>query len=245
MLTRFQTKLGKKIQLTDDMYLLRFDLIEPKEINFLAGQYVISLIPQGQPGQFLRRLYSIASSPNNKNNFELLIKNIPNGTGSIYLTSLNEEDKVLFDGPAGIFTLKENDNKKIFLATGTGLAPIRSMLQTIAQQFKVKSQEYYLFWGLANFKDICLLDELKNWQRKLLNFQFFLCLSRESSLDKISGEDKKFYHLGRIPTAFDKYWEKIKDGEFNICGNRDVVESLKTYLFEKVQDKTKIYFEKF
>jgi len=228
MLTRFKTKLAKKTQLTKDVYLLRFDLVEPKELSFQAGQYMISLIP-------VRRLYSIASSADIKNSFELLIKLIQGGAGSSYLTSLSEGSKILFDGPAGVFSLKENNDKKIFLATGTGIAPIRSIINS---KFKILNSKFYLFWGLSKFSDVCLFDELKN-------FKFQICLSRETSLDQIADEDKKYYHLGRIPTTLDKYWDEIKDGDFYICGNREVVEDLKNYLLEKQIDKSKIHFEKF
>jgi len=252
MLTRFKTVLGKKTKLTEDVYLLRFDLVEPKELNFMAGQYMISLIPQKEPGQLLRRLYSITSSPDTKNSFELMIKVMPGGVGSTYLTSLNEGQEMLFDGPAGIFTLKETTNAKVFLATGTGLAPMRSMLKKIlnsksevSNKFEIRNSKLFLFWGGSYFKDVCLLDELKSFEKNLPNFKLFLCISRETSLDQIPEGDRKYYHLGRVPTALEKYWEEIKDAEFNICGNQEVVEGLKNYLFAKVTDKTKVHFEKF
>jgi len=242
MFTRFKTKLSKKTRLTEDVFLLKFDLIEPKEIVFLAGQYIISLIPQGQPNQFLRRLYSIASSPDMKNSFELMIKVFPNGIGSTYLTSLSQGNVMFFDGPAGMFTLKENSNKKVFLATGTGLAPIRAMLKS---KTHIKNKKYYLFWGLRKLSDVCLFEELKLLIPSLSTPNFKICLSRETSLDQIPEIDRKYYSLGRIPTVLDQYWQEIKDGEFNICGNRELVETLKTYLYEKMEDKSKIYFEKF
>lgn len=246
MLNRYKTQLTKKTKLTEDIYLLKFTLVEPKELIFSAGQYMISLIPQTQPDQFMRRLYSIASSPDVKDSFELMIKVVPGGVGSTYLVSLSEGAEMLFDGPAGIFTLKETENAKIFLATGTGLAPMRSMLFKIQNsKFQIPNSKLYLFWGNPYFKEICLVDELKSFEKNLPNFKYFYCISRETSLDQIIEEDKKHYHLGRIQVALDKYWEEIKDGEFNICGNRDVVEGLKTYLFEKVTDKTKVHFEKF
>jgi len=249
MLTRFKSKLSKKTQLTEDVFLLKFDLVEPQEINFLAGQYLIILIPQtNQSDQFVKRLYSISSSPDIKNSFELLIKFLPGGVGSTYLTSLNEGSEMFFDGPAGVFTLKENNNNKIFLATGTGIAPIRSMLYRI-QNSELKIQNLFLFWGLQYYKDVYLLDELKNFKFKISNFKFQLCLSRETSLDQIPEADRKYFLLGHINGGLKKiisnFKFQISNYDFYVCGNRQVVEDMKNYLLEKQIDKNKIYFEKF
>ena len=250
MLTRFKSKLSKKTQLTEDVFLLKFDLVEPQEINFLAGQYLIILIPQtNQSDQFVKRLYSISSSPDIKNSFELLIKFLPGGVGSTYLTSLNEGSEMFFDGPAGVFTLKENNNNKIFLATGTGIAPIRSMLQSNSK-FKILNSKIYLFWGLQYYKDVYLFNELKNYElTSLASYKFQICLSREENLDIIPENDKKYFLLGHINNGLQRIIEncklKIENFDYYICGNREVVEDMKKFLLEKQIDKSKIYFEKF
>lgn len=242
MLTHFKTQLEKKLQLTNDVYLLTFKLIEPQQISFVAGQYMISLIPQGG-GQFIRRLYSIASPPTGTNSFQLLIKVVPDGKGSNYLTSLKEGAEMFFDGPAGIFTLKDQKNP-VFLATGTGLAPFRSMIKKIQSQ-PSDIKKYTLFWGLANITDLCLLNELKEFAKKDSRFSYYICLSREISLEKINPEDQNHFVLGRINVGLDKYLSSLTDATFNICGNREVVETLRSYLAEKGIKNEQIYFEKF
>jgi len=247
MLISYQTQLTKKTKLTPNVYLFEFSLIEPKEINFLAGQYVILPIPLAD--KTVSRLYSIASSPFKKNSFELVVELVEGGVGSIYLSNLKIGEEVLFKGPAGIFTLKKTDKPKIFFATGTGIAPVRSMIlesQDLSPGLEGKSQKF-LFWGLRKKEDIYFLDEFKKITQEDSNFQFKICLSREESLDQI---DSHFFSLGHVDQVFEKeLYPKIKnsltDFEFYLCGGRAVVESLHQFLRQKNILQSSIFFEKF
>jgi ferredoxin-NADP reductase len=243
MLILYQTQLTKKINLASNVYLFEFSLIEPKEISFLAGQYLILLVPS--KGETISRLYSIASPPWQKNSFELVVELIEGGVGSTYLKNLKIGDKALFKGPAGMFTLKETSKNKVFFATGTGIAPIRSMIME-SQKLEVKSQKF-LFWGLRKKEDVYFLDEFKKIKEKDKNFEFKICLSKETSLSKVESD---FFSLGHVDYVFEKeLFPKIKktifDFEFYLCGGRVVVESLRQFLLQKNIPQSAIFFEKF
>jgi len=251
MLISYQTQLTKKVNLAGNVYLFEFSLLEPKEIIFLAGQYLILSVPHN--GKIFSRLYSIASPSWQKNSFELVVELVEGGMGSSYLNSLNIGDKVLFKGPAGMFTLKKTDKNKIFFATGTGIAPIRSMIKE--NQFLLENKDKnknekkignYLFWGLKNKEDVYFFDEFKNLT-KLNNFNFKICLSREKDLKDL---DQLFFALGHVDSVFEKeLYSQIKDSLFNfdfyLCGSREVVESLRNYLIKKNIPSSNIFFEKF
>ncbi|MDO9027763.1 MAG: FAD-binding oxidoreductase [Candidatus Roizmanbacteria bacterium] len=236
MLSTYKTILSQKTQLTSDVYLYDFDLIEPKEINFKAGQYLMIKITTDKGP--VSRLYSIASSAAEKNSFELIIQIISGGLASNYLSNLKVKDEIVFQGPAGMFRLKENDRPKIFLATGTGIAPVRSILKNF--QFSIFN--FQLFWGLKNYQDVYLLDELKQ-------FNPTICLSREQNLGMISENDKKYFELGHIDQCLEKQLEnyglRITDYDFYLCGRREAVESLRLFLINKGVLQENIYFEKF
>jgi len=243
MLILYQTQLTNKISLAGNVYLFEFSLIEPKEINFLAGQYIILLINLAD--KILTRLYSIASSPRQKNSFELVVELVEKGIGSTYLKNLKIGEKVLFKGPAGVFTLKENNKNKIFFATGTGIAPIKSMLYQILNSKPQISK--YLFWGLRKKEDVYFLEEFKKIMQEDKNFKFKICLSREENLDQISNE---FFSSGHIDQVFERdLYDKIKNYlinyEFYICGSRTIVESLSQFLTQKSISPSQIFFEKF
>jgi len=223
MLTTYKTVLKRKTQLTEDVYLFNFKLVDPPEINFSAGQYLILNVPQS-PGEPVKRLYSVASPETEKNSLEFIVQLVPNGLASIHLNNLKVGDEEVFEGPAGAFVLRKNENSKVFLATGTGIAPIRSIIisnlksqisllrasfaevATKAEQsfggqanpYPKTQNQYYLFWGLRYYKDVYLFDEFKNLTKEQKNFQFKICLSREESLNMIPEQDKKYFSFGHV-----------------------------------------------
>ncbi len=312
MLTTYKTKLITKAQLTHDTYLYCFKLVNPSTISFIPGQYLIALVPQ-ENGEIARRLYSIASPNTLTNEFELLIKLIPQGCASCYFEKLQIGNKVNFQGPAGMFTLRKSQRDKIFMVTGTGYAPVRSMLLSMKEAGKWKmgietgqedrkkkidqiptsinqspnplpnpASTFYLFLGFPYYKDVFLFDELKNLQSSILNLKSYICLSREQNLDMIPEENRKYFLLGRVTNGFDKLiveagrkkigieasqearngkldWQnpssinqlpntllnQISNFDFYLCSGRDIVESLKQYLYQKGAPKEQVYFEKF
>lgn len=244
MLNSYKTKLIVKQSLTHDICLFCFQLQKPSELHFVAGQYMILMIPQSSANP-LRRLYSIASSEKQIDNFELLIKLVDGGVGSEYLTNLQIGDLVDFQGPAGQFGLKENNKNKIFLATGTGIAPMMSMIETVTS--KQSAVSAVLLWGVATIKDVFFLDKLKQFKIRRPNFDFKICLSREKDLSIINLNDKQYFSLGRINQALSIQYSKfqIPNSEFYICGRREMVEGLRTQLGQLGVDRERVFFEKF
>jgi ferredoxin-NADP reductase len=245
MLTNYKTQLKEKKQLTNEDIYFHFSLIEPQEISFQPGQYMILLVPQKEAQ--IKRLYSIASSTNIKDSFELIVKIVEGGTASTYLKNLNVGGEVRFQGPAGIFKLKATPKDKVFLATGTGFAPSRSMiLSSINNQ--TPKVNYHLFWGLRTVKDVFMLDELKQFKASNPNFSFQICLSREQNIESIKEEDRQYFILGRANVGCSKLLSQcssINNYEYYICGGREVVDGLRVYLQELGVASENIIFEKF
>jgi ferredoxin-NADP reductase len=126
---RFSAKVIAVRQLTHDVRQIDFRLMEPREIRFKAGQFVSFEVPDARTGRTVTRPYSIASAPSTLDRVSLLLNFVPDGPGSTYLFKLNEGDTTTFSGPAGNFYLRDDPERELlFVATGTGIAPIRSML---------------------------------------------------------------------------------------------------------------------
>ncbi|MFZ6035436.1 MAG: ferredoxin--NADP reductase [Patescibacteria group bacterium] len=234
MLTNFKAKLTDKTRLVNNVYFFSFTLIEPDRLDFLPGQYMMLKVPKGTG--YVSRLYSIASPPNMKSSFDLIIEIVPNGLGSTYIDNVQIGGEIDFMGPGGIFLVKDPGKRKIFLVTGTGIAPVRSML------FQ-GMQNYELFWGLRNYEDIYLFGELKKYNPKI-------CFSREPNLDSIPAEDRQYFDLGHVDACFEKSHgnlsaEALNGLEFYLCGGRQVVESLRLKLLDKGVPRENIHFEKF
>ena len=248
MLNTYKTILVNKKQLTSDVYLFTFKLIDPPGLNFIPGQYLIMKVPKNK--ELVSRAYSIASSNTIRDSFQLIIEIVPQGLASNYLINLKENDQAVFQGPAGQFQLRKNNKEKIFLVTGTGIAPILSMIKS---NFQFSIFNYQLFWGLKNYKDVYLFDELKSSFTKATEdkqFNLKICLSREQNLDMIPEPDRKYFELGHIDVVFNKQFnnEAMKQWsnfEFYLCGRREIVDSLKNFLISKNIPQENIVFEKF
>lgn len=233
MITTYKTILSDKKQLLDNIFHFTFKLVEPTEINFLPGQYLILKV-NTKP-----RLYSIFSSNKAKNQVDFIIEIIPGGLASTYFLGLKIGDQVEFQGPLGQFTLRENNKEKIFLTTGTGIAPVISILES----YSLDVARFQLYWGLKTYKEVYLFEELKKFSPKI-------CLSRESSLDLIPKELSEYFELGRIDSCFnnqfdDKTVEQLNSYDYYLCGRKDIIESLKVFLLAKNIHQENIYFEKF
>ena len=235
MLKNYQLEFTGKKLLSGDIYQFTFKMPPNESLDFQAGQYLVLKVPKDQ--SFVSRLYSLASSPRDVNKIELLVEIIPGGLGSIYLDSLEIGQKVDFMGPAGQFIIKNPARKKTFLVTGTGIAPVRSMIFS-------GIENYILYWGIRTYKDLYLFDEFKNTNIRI-------CLSRENDLNAIlSEEDRNYFRLGRVDACLTKETESIGDfdktnTDYYICGGRTVVESLRLFLLSKDIPKEHIFFEKF
>ncbi|MGH7253019.1 MAG: FAD-binding oxidoreductase, partial [Nitrospiraceae bacterium] len=124
----FQAKAERIRDLTHDVREIGFRLLAPPDISFKAGQFVSFDVVHPTFNRPVTRPYSIASSPQQRDGITLLLNLIPGGPGSTYLFSLKEGDDTQFKGPTGAFYLRDDATRDLlFVATGTGIAPIRSM----------------------------------------------------------------------------------------------------------------------
>ena len=163
--------------LTYDVRELELVLVEPKDLSFKPGQFISFEVPkEGFPAPVVRP-YSIASPPAQQGQVTLVFNLVVGGPGSTYLYSLRGGDRTTFKGPAGSFYLKDDGTRDLlFVATGTGIAPIRSMI--LAQLERGTSQTVTLFWGLRNQKDLYYQEELQSLAGQHPRFSFVTTLSK-------------------------------------------------------------------
>lgn len=145
------------------------------EPTFLPGQYVNITVP----GSEQTRSYSF-SCVSGSDELEFLVKLTPGGSMSTYLADVAAVgDKISFTGPHGSFFLREAQRPALLLAGGTGLAPILSILRTLAAESS--SRPVHLVYGASTDEDVVLLDELTELASQLDMFTWDHCVSDPTS----------------------------------------------------------------
>lgn len=197
-----------KVKKMGNIAILKLKTPLQQKFEYYAGQY-IEIILDGK-----HRSYSIANAYNN-NEIEVHVKYHKGGIFSEYVwNSLFEGNILRVKGPLGNFRLSKNENQPIFVCTGTGFAPVKSMLEDC-----VKSNEnrmIHLYWGNRENQDFYLLDELKLLLSKL-NIKVNLCLSRE----KLSG-----FYEGYVTHKIKEDFTDLSNYEVYACGNLQMIEDV-------------------
>ena len=207
---QFRAKVSEHVVMNEKFEYLHLELLEPHRIEFQAGQYV-SIEVNGE-----RRSYSIASAPAMDHAVELCVDVTPGGKGSRYLSQLKPGDEVKFLGPMGEFVLSEDEEKEkklLFIATGSGIAPLRSMVLDLLEE-KGDKRKMKLFWGLRLVEDMFWLEDFRQRHEYCPNFNFELILSRPPD---------------KWPLVSGYVTEKLRELELGIewgvylCGNPEMI----------------------
>jgi ferredoxin-NADP reductase len=158
---------------------LAFRTTDRTAVGHVAGQYVGLVVPTAR-GLPFRRDYSIASPPDaaRPDTFEIAVTRVVDGPTSEALHALALGGEVEVEGPEGTFVRRAEDRiyPSLFVATGTGLAPIRAML---CEEVRVpEGPALVLLFGCRTPKDVLWGDELRAWERSCPRFHLHVTLSR-------------------------------------------------------------------
>ena len=156
----------------DDVMVLQIKLPANERLQFLAGQYIDFLLKDGR-----RRSYSIANPPHDDGLLELHIRHLPGGHFSDRVfAEMKEKDILRLEGPLGSFFIREESDKPmIFIAGGTGFAPIKAML--LHAFASGTPRPMVLYWGVRSRKDLYMGDLVATWQQEHPHFNFIPVLS--------------------------------------------------------------------
>lgn len=209
---------------------IELNLTLPEALGFLPGQYV----NLGVPGTDQTRAYSFSSLPG-ETDVSFLIRNVPNGLMSTYLTSeAKPGDTMSVTGPIGSFYLRAVERPVLLLAGGTGLAPLLSMLK----QLKKEPTEHpvFLLYGVTGTADLVKLDELSALASELENVNFATVL-----VDKESGHER----IGFVTQHMDAVPFEIESADVYLCGPPPMVDAVRNYFSESGTQPNAFYYEKF
>jgi CDP-4-dehydro-6-deoxyglucose reductase len=211
---KLPSRVAKLDRLTDDVMVLSLQLPATERMQFKAGQYIEFLLKDGK-----RRAYSMATAPHSDELLALHIRHMPGGlfTDQVFGT-LKEKDILRFEGPLGTFFLREDSEKPIImLASGTGFAPIKAMIDHWAHQ--QSTRPITLYWGGRRPADLYMNALCEEWAKTLPNFRYIPVISDALPEDKWTGR------TGFVHKAVMHDLQNLSDYQVYACGAPIMVES--------------------
>jgi len=180
-MTNFQTfaaRLTRSGSLSEQTKHLEFELTGVSRFGFVPGQW-LSLKTNKEDDEEITRAYSIASPPGDDHRFALCLNRVQDGFMSNFLCDMRAGDEICCQGPFGDFILRPPLRDTVFIATGTGIAPFRSMLHwLLADPIRHQDKEFWLVFGNRTAKDIYYHEEILRLAEQHPNFHYWPTLSR-------------------------------------------------------------------
>ncbi len=221
-------------KVNDNIIILKIQLPINQQFEFLPGQYIDILLKNGN-----RRSYSIASNPFEQS-IELHIRHMEGGLFTDSLFGFNKEipvnvkDILRLEGPLGSFFIRQDEKPIIFLASGTGYAPIKSMINNLINHDINKNIVFY--WGVRNVQDLYDIKQCEIWQNTLTNFKFVPVISESTSNIKWEGR------TGLVHQAVLQDIQNMQNYNVYACGAPIMVESARKDFISKAHLPQESFF---
>jgi propane monooxygenase reductase subunit len=218
---------------THDMRHLVLRLVSTDDFKFFPGQYVDIAVP----GTDEVRSFSMANtSARESGQLEFIIKVYPDGLFSGYLENqLKVGDRLNLSGPYGVFTLRDApDTDLIFVGGGAGMAPILSLLRSMAERGIDRKAVFY--YGARRRGDLCFEDELRSLEQVLPSFRYVPALSDETMSE---GES------GLITDVVARLAGELRRAHAYVCGPPPMVEAAVPLLTRLGVPEKHVYWDKF
>jgi NAD(P)H-flavin reductase len=234
---RFRARLEESVALTSDTKNLKWNIVGAKRFQFIAGQFISALVEVGTRTEI--RPYSIASPPRDDLSFELCINRVKGGYVSNYLCDLPLDSVVEFKGPYGSFVVTQPiDRDQVFLATGTGVAPFRSMLMDLLAKEIAVAHDIWLIFGVRFAEGLLYQKDFERLQRTYSCFHFVPVVSRPSREWRSA--------TGHVQDQLRRLFAERNDFRAYVCGVRSMVDEVRAILSNEFGLETdQIRFENF
>jgi CDP-4-dehydro-6-deoxyglucose reductase len=232
-----QAKLIESSEIAPDVRHFVFEVPEVEKFTFVPGQFVS--INEVINEKKITRAYSLASAPSETNRFELCLDLVHEGLLSPRLFSMKPGDTVEIRQPLGMFVLRNPPRDSIFIATGTGIAPFRSMLQA---HLKASSPSFTLLFGVRYESHLMYRAEFEELAARFPQFRFWPTLSRPEP----DWTGRTGHVQGHLEEALGGRGETFRrDVDVYLCGLKLMVDDVRARLKASGFDRKQIFYEKY
>ena len=208
-------------QKADDVMVISLQLPATEPFRYYAGQYIEFILKDGK-----RRSFSMATAPNGTEPVELHIRHLPGGVFTDHVfgagaTQMKVREILRVEGPLGSFFLRDDSDKPIiFLASGTGFAPIKAMMEHIIA--KGITRPVTLYWGGRRPRDLYMNELAQQWERDLPFFTYVPVISDATEEDAWTGR------IGFVHKAVIQDYPDLSGHQVYACGAPIVVNSARS-----------------
>ncbi|WP_137939395.1 CDP-6-deoxy-delta-3,4-glucoseen reductase [Chitinivorax sp. B] len=221
-------------KISHNVAVLSLKLPANERLQFMAGQYIDIIMKDGK-----RRSFSMANAPHDDAFIQLHIRHMPGGTFSEYVWNTMKPKEIMrFQGPLGSFFLREDSDKPIiFVASGTGFAPVKGIVEHAIRHNIQRPMT--LYWGAYNKSDIYMYDLPEQWARDYPHFKFVPVLSDPVPADNWHGRIG-FVHAAVLDDVTD-----FSNYQVYACGAPVMVEAAHRGFTEKGLPEDEFYSDAF
>ncbi|MDP2624870.1 MAG: FAD-binding oxidoreductase, partial [Candidatus Peregrinibacteria bacterium] len=214
----YKTRLKEKVILTEHVRDFIFELIEPDTIEFQAGQFLLIKVNHPETGELVSRAYSICSPPQQIHDLVFNIEIVEGGKMTSLIESWEIGKEVEMQGPFGHFVMKSGPEKDlVFVGTGTGIAPLRSMVEDLLA--KGDTRKMSMYFGVRHQDYVFYQDVFEKLAADHDNFDFTLTLSRP--LDGWEGS------TGRVTGILPAIEFDAAKTDVYMCGGKPMIDEVK------------------
>jgi CDP-4-dehydro-6-deoxyglucose reductase len=211
---KMPTRVISMVKKSADVMVLQLQLPANDSFAYRAGQYVEFILRDGA-----RRSYSMASAPNLGPSMELHIRHMPGGkfTDQVF-GAMKEKDILRVEGPFGSFFLREDSTKPvILLASGTGFAPIKALIEHM--QHLGSDRNVTLYWGGRRPADLYMQEWVTAQLQTMPTLRYFPVVSDATTEDHWTGRS------GYVHCAVMQDFPDLSGHQVYACGAPIVIES--------------------
>ena len=214
--------------ITEDIIVLTLRIPPSTPFNYLAGQY-IDLIHGS-----VRRSYSIANAQSTSAGIELHIRLLCDGEFSQLLKQSTPNQLMRIEGPKGTFFVRDAVNPIIFLAGGTGFAPVKAMVEGLLAS--ASQRDIYIYWGMPHSTSL-YTDIAKSWAMEFNHVHYVPVMSSEDAT----------WH-GRVGFVHQAVLDDFSDlSEYHVyaCGSPLMIDAAKNAFIANGLDDAHFYSDAF
>lgn len=224
---RFQAKVRKVEWPVEDVAVIKMRLPIGRRAQFVAGQYLQVHLADGDT-----RSYSLANPPHRNDEIELHVRKVPGGKFAEGLAGLASGATMDIEMPFGEFCLSDETGPAVLMATGTGFAPVKSIIENCIKTGRERA--LHVYWGARSMDDIYGRDLVAEWTKAHSWIKFTPVISRPST--EWDGR------TGYIQEAVREDFPDLSGFEVYACGSPAMVESSKQTFLDKCGLRPESFF---